>query len=228
MEYSAAVAMENAREKDQTASDLVANNCLIDNEGTPLLHVGSQSHCSWLSWLAMRCGGTRKCVSSKAVLLILLWAFATQLAMFVWIPTNFVFIASLLTDSNETLVSYFMGVSYDIVFYSFYPLAGFLADVKYGRYKTIFVSLCLILVSLIIFLLVVGPLVAVAIATSSRIALILLCVSGSILIIVFRVGSVGFAANLVWTNSMILQEKTEPSSYTGLCGLIMPVHCLFS
>ena len=45
----------------------------VDDEDTPLLPGRTRS------WLAMRYGSTRKCVSSKAALLVLLWSFVVGL-----------------------------------------------------------------------------------------------------------------------------------------------------
>jgi peptide/histidine transporter 3/4 len=117
---------------------------------------------------------------------------------FAFIPTNFAFIASLLIGEDDRAhTSYYLGAFSDIVSYSFFPLAGFLADVRYGRYKTILSSLYLVLVSMAIFLLIVGPLAAVVFATSGLIASVLLYISGSIFILLFYTGFVGFLANVI-------------------------------
>ena len=166
--------------RNQTARNSAAHCFSSDKdlEGTPLL-AGRRAglHCNWLTQLAKRCAGTSKCVSSKlkAALLILLWTFVLYSATAL-MPKSFAFMASLFITNNSralVLVSYFIGVLSNIVSFSFYPLAGFLADVKYGHFKTIFVSLCFILISQVLFLLIVGPLVTAVIASPSSVSLCL-------------------------------------------------------
>ena len=88
-----------------------------DNEDTPLLPGRTRS------WLAMRYGNTRKCVSNKAALLILLWSFVVGLwGAMLLNPEMYLRIFSL----TSSIVAY--GVV--VVFTCFFPLAGILADIK--------------------------------------------------------------------------------------------------
>lgn len=105
-------------------------------------------------------------------------------------------------------------------------MAGFLADVKYGRYKTVFTSLCLITTSALVFQTTTGPLGLVALLKHNEIFFALFCVSGGIAGFLLYIGFVGFFANvasLESTSFMTLQEMTVLFSSTGLCGQFLPV-----
>ena len=76
----------------------------------------------------MRYGRSRKCVSSKAALLILLWSFVIGLLSGLFLNPDLYL--TIVTFSFPT----YGGV---VVFTCFFPLAGFCADIQYGRYKTV-------------------------------------------------------------------------------------------
>ncbi len=87
-----------------------------------------------------------KCVSSKAALVILVWVFLTLFAIF-------------LTSTSILIIFYYKvsPLSYEVFFcisslsYCVYPVAGYLADIKFGRYKTVVRSLYLSILFLLIF-----------------------------------------------------------------------------
>ena len=163
-----------------SAGDVPVNN---HNEDTHLLHGRKRS------WLAMRYGTTRKCVSNKAALLILLWSFVAGL-----------FSGMLL---NPELYLYLLNFSYYLLAYGyvvvitlFFPLAGILADIKFGRYKTVITSL------FIVSLAVLPSAVILAIALVCNIVLLL--IKGVIANVLWLLGSIplyvgliGFTANVV-------------------------------
>ena len=169
----------------------------IDSEATGLLRAG-RKRSSWWPWMALRCGNTRKCISSKAALLILLWNFV--MGLWSWIllnPNWWVNIASLITVHNLAVIPY--GVV--ALANCFFPFAGFLADVKYGRHKTVFVSLCLTVLSVPLLLVVTG-LLGTAIFTNldiiaSIVGVAILSVIGVILVFVLYIGLIGFMANAI-------------------------------
>jgi len=75
-------------------------------------------------------------VSSKAAIVILFWNFAINLVYgFVFVPSNYIHY-----HATSYLVSF--GIA---ILLAFSPVAGFLADVKFGRYKTVLYSMWLIL-----------------------------------------------------------------------------------
>jgi peptide/histidine transporter 3/4 len=162
------------------------------DEDTPLLPGRRASLCSQL---ALRYSKTRKCISSKSALLILLWSFLLGL----WngaalnpdlFLRNFV---NLVTLSASGLVAFIM---------LFFPLAGFLADIKYGRYNVIVRSLFLIVmmlpISILIYVFYIG-------ATTSNLPIsrnfeektIFYYTSACGIIVISYIGLVGFAANVV-------------------------------
>ena len=48
------------------------------------------------------------------------------------------------------------GYGFVALVFFFFPLAGFLADVKYGRYKMVVRSLCIFLISVLSFMITFG------------------------------------------------------------------------
>ena len=178
---------------------------------TPLLVKKNSS--TWWSRCVLRYKTTRKCVNSKSALLILFWSFIVGL----W---NGVMLNPDLYLRNFTII-YTLTVYGLVAFvFCFFPLAGFLADVKYGRYKMVVRSLCLLLIR--VFLLVVnvgGVGVSVSILDFVPALPLYFGTIGGMVLIASYIGLVGFTANVVqFGSSMTVQGKIEPSSYTGMCG----------
>ncbi len=98
---------------------------------------------SYRSVLTKRYRNTRKCVSSKAALLILMWSFPVTLLYGLASNPNINFI---FVFNNK--IPYLGLYGFTALIWCFFPLAGFLSDVKYGRYKTIVFSLVAILIGL--------------------------------------------------------------------------------
>ena len=162
-----------------SAGDLpVISNC---DEDTPLLPIPGRTR----SWLAMRYGNTRKCVSNKAALLILLWNFVVGLLSGMLLNPEL----SIIFLSIFTLIAI-------IDFTCFFPLAGILADIKFGRYKIVVNSLFIVFLSL---LLAVGDAVISTIGAVFHWwpLVIVFDVLGGILVIMLYVGLIGFTANVV-------------------------------
>ena len=143
-----------------TSSPIPGNAVSAGDEDTPLLPGRRRS------WLAMRYGNTRKCVSNKAALLILLWSFVVGLCGAMLLnPEMYLRIFSLM----YSLAAY--GVV--VIFTCFFPLAGILADIKFGRYKTVVTSLFIVLLAVVFGVL------------------------GGLVFIILYVGLIGFTANVV-------------------------------
>ena len=101
-----------------------------------------------LSLWRRRYGRSHKCISSKAVLFILLWSISVSL-------TNTCIFEGLNYLSENLMLS----VKYYPLLYAlksfvtfFYPLAGFLADTKYSRFKMVTRSSQLLLLSIFLFI----------------------------------------------------------------------------
>ena len=163
-----------------TASGLPVDN---HDEDTPLLSWRTRSR------LAMRYGNTRKCVSSKAALLILLWSFVVGLLSGLLINLE-------LYDSRRG--------GFGILFYGgaviiscFFPLAGILADIKYGRYKTVVTSLYIVLLAVLPAAAIVAITTSAVLFEWSLALIVVFGVLGGIVIIMLYVGLIGFTANVV-------------------------------
>ena len=86
---------------------------------------------------------TSKCVSSKSVLLALLWVFVIYLIyILAYQPANY-----LSNSPIDTLVGIY---AINAVVLCLFPIAGFLADTKIGRYKMVTKSLYLLFASLVL------------------------------------------------------------------------------
>ena len=169
-----------------------AGDIPVDNhdEDTPMLPGRIQTR----SWLAMRYNNTRKCVSNKAALLILLWSFVVGLLN-----------ATLLNPEMylRMFVSSFSLIPYGVivVFTCFFPLAGILADIKFGRYKTVVTSIFIVLLTVSLGILVTTltftAAAGIMLPDNLEILMIVSCAIGGILTIALYVGLVGFTANVV-------------------------------
>ena len=142
-------------------------------------------------WLAARYGTTRKCISSKAALLILLWSFVLGLLSgFALYPDvywrNF---------NSGTAIIYVLPYGGVSIINCFFPLAGILADIKYGRYKIVVLSIYIVLLAV---MLVTGIAAVITLGTLFWKPLaIVFGVLGGIVVIMLYVGLIGFTANVV-------------------------------
>ena len=101
-----------------------------------------------------------KCLGSKAVILILVWNFIIAFGLQSLLdPTYY---ALLVRDLDGFQITTFTGTvrTCFTVLFLLYPLAGCLADIRCGRYKTVINSLCFIFWSLFLLLVFSGFVVA--------------------------------------------------------------------
>ena len=142
-------------------------------------------------WLAARYGTTRKCVSAKAALLILLWSFVLGLLSgFTLYPDVY-----LRNFNSGTAIIYLLPYGGVSIINCFFPLAGILADIKYGRYKTVVLSIYVVLLA---FMLVTGIAAVITLgAFFLKPLAIVFGVLGGIVAIMLLVGLIGFTANVV-------------------------------
>ena len=153
------------------------------SEDTPLLQVQRP----WLSRLARRYGNTRKCVSSKAALLILLWSFVVGLLSAILLNPGFCMAILPLMLSL---------VAYGVISF-FFPLAGILADIKFGRYKTVTTSLFIVLLAT---LLAAGtvPIIFLGVLLDGLFSVAIVGFVLAVAVgILMHVGLIGFTANMV-------------------------------
>ena len=142
--------------------------------------------------LARRYRSTRKCVSSKAALLILVWSFV--IGLLGGMMLNPEIITTITFDYFMQLLMY-GGIAWATCFF---PLAGILADIKFGRYKTIITSIYLVLLSL--FLLILSSIFGYGFFGYNYHQLlmaVLFSVCGGISVFMLYTGLIGFTANVV-------------------------------
>ena len=160
---------------------------------------------------------TSKCISSKSALLIYVWIFLSFLIFHLTLWTIYIifdlFEATVVENSNHTssLTKPYDGgknivnsiIAYLVLFnFCLYPLAGFLADNKFGRYKTVVWSLALFTVILSIsFLILAGlllPLIFVKkVVNLQEIIPYCLIITVGIAYILLLLSFVGISANII-------------------------------
>ena len=178
----------------------MARNCtnLLDSqssqdeglsEDTPLIQ---RSRSLWSPSYHTR----RKCVTSKAALLILLWSFLVGLLGGMLLDARLVDVTfSHSIDYNITRITLYIYIAVGFIT-CFFPLAGVLADIRFGRYKTIITSIYLVLISLL--LLILSSVFWVLLVPNKQIeAICLFSVCGGISVIMLYTGLIGFTANVV-------------------------------
>jgi peptide/histidine transporter 3/4 len=141
-------------------------------------------------WPAIRHSRGRKCVSSNAALLVLLWSFVVGLLSGLFLNPDLYL--TMVTDAFS--LPAYGGV---VIFTCFFPLAGFCADVQFGRYKTVVTSLWIVLASVPMLLVMVGVIfIIIFLAGMLQVSFPFIC--GSIIVcMVIYVGLICFTANVV-------------------------------
>ena len=143
---------------------------------------------------------TTACITSKAALLSLVWSFGVgSMYQLAYQPSNILSAYNWLPIVEEYPI--FVPVIYAsrAIILFFYPLSGFLADNRFGRYKTILRSLQILLVSFIFMLLFLLIFWILMIASDKK-HLIRVYGSVSVVILLFFpviLGFVGFNANII-------------------------------
>ena len=119
---------------------------MAESEESALIneHSMSRTISERLSLWKRRYRRSHKCVSSKAAILVLCWSFSVSLIHNCIIEgINYLFITSIIPVEHYPLL-----YAFESLVMCFYPLAGFLADTRYGRFKMISRSSQLLLLSI--------------------------------------------------------------------------------
>ena len=152
------------------------------------------------------------CITSKAAVLVLLWTMLVGAVYYTVVSMILVFLMNatslLLVDASLPFVILYFFIA--VVFISF-PVSGFLADVYFGRFKTIAASLCLILLSLTIFLLSFA--VSFYVRVPNNIKNFFFIVGGFVLLAIV-IGIAGYSANVIQFG--LDQLVDVPSRYQAL------------
>ena len=138
-----------------------------------------------------------KCIKSKAALLALTLNFAVHIFYYTFIsPTHFYSV-------QPELLSILVNIGFSTLLRFTYPLAGYLADNKFGRYKTVFSSLKILQPGIVI-IVIGGALVVVNVLFSDRMireVQVVLTIIGSLLafigFLLLIFGIIGFKANII-------------------------------
>ena len=132
----------------------------------------------------------RVCVSSKAAIMVLFWTFAMNFANIMLHEKRW-FVGKIfrsIIENDVYIVTIVLG--YSAILQCIFPIAGYLADTRFGRYKTILVSLwVLLLVNIAIATLVLFLLYEKKSTTTNVIT--------ALVYFLFLVGMPGFRANII-------------------------------
>ena len=93
------------------------------------------------SWIKRYCR-VNKCITSKAAILVVVWSFITSLLYYRLFHSLDIELLSITKD--KFFLSHFVMKA---VVYLLFPLAGYMADNKFGRYKVVIVGLTLMIVA---------------------------------------------------------------------------------
>ena len=151
-----------------------------------------------VSLLKRRYRNTRKCITSKAALLVLLWAFILPPGYVALIHPELLHLEFLKQASKYAIHPTVLLL---LIVQCFFPLAGHLADTKIGRYKTIILSLWITMLALLatflgaqLLFLTSLDLLGIKVNVSLSVIGGALLVAGFVLLIL---GNAGFSANII-------------------------------
>ena len=130
--------MASAEENIHTGREIVTATLSLNERRNTHTRMRSNFHCR-----RQRC-----CVSSKAALLILVWNLILIAGFKDFLDPNYF---RVLFENNDGLYIIVSVIMYSMVafLFLFYPLAGCLADIRWGRYKTVVYSVRVIWGSLV-------------------------------------------------------------------------------
>ena len=179
------------------------------DEERPLLHRSSRK----TRRASIICPTKHLCLPSKASILVILWT-AVVGAVYIILLSAIIVAMSGEESSNSTFVT-LDSIPFTIiaVVLMFYPLGGFMADVWFGRFKVILISLICILLSLTLICLVYLTVSIIHYDTTSA----LIKGGGPVVIlalILFIIGLVGYQSNFIQFG--LDQLLDAPSHYLGL------------
>ena len=141
-----------AGQDNSSTKKLTSHSC--EEESTPLLGTTPRGCCTKVKskFRSRRC-----CLwSSKAALTIIIWNLIITFGLVGFLDPTFYI--SVFPGDDGLFVLIIPGVSYGFTgfLFLFYPLAGCLADIRWGRHKTVVNSLCFILWSLVLVVMLGG------------------------------------------------------------------------
>jgi hypothetical protein len=207
--------IQSAEQEDNSQASLprVNNRC----ENSPLLGEKSQLGCYGKMMKKFK---VHHCClsSSKSAELAIIWNLIISFGMMSFLDPTF-YVNLLAGNDNGTVISS-VGIAYgaSALLFLFYPLAGFLADIRWGRYKTVVNSLSFILygILMVIFLAGLATIGSIPILirdteyfslnTAQTIATIILCIVFGLPVLF---GLVLFCCSLIAFNANVIQFGTD-------------------
>ena len=211
------------------------NNVVVNDDQSRSLE--SQPLLSPLSQPVSRslCSPVRRlCIMSKPVYLVLLMTVVVGSVDFLILGAAigiFLGLTSLnnnMIDASLPFVLLFIAIAFIFVFY---PVSGFLADIYCGRHNVIFTSLCLILCSIVGFLLVIFPISFFSHITTA------LCIIFSFCLLLAIIGLAGYGANFIQFGlDQLLEAPSQDQAlfvhwakwcYDCLSAIFIGLFCLF-
>ena len=145
----------NARTEQEDNSQATSDSRGTCSSGnSPLLGERSQGCCRKVK---RKFVGHHCCLSSsKAAELSIIWNLIISFGLMSFLDPSFY--TNLLAGNDSGTIISSVGIAYgaSALLYLFYPLAGYLADVRWGRHKTIVNSLCFILYGILMMICLVG------------------------------------------------------------------------
>ena len=184
--------------------------------------------------------------TSKAIILLLLWNLILIIGLESFIDPSYYSSLIGVTDGPYVTAT-LSGITYSVIafLYLFYPLAGCLADIWWGRYKTIVNSLCVIWGSLVVIVVFAGMATVCFIplmikppdadflsSTSQIIIFAIVCVVFglpiAIAVLLLPCGLVSFRANVIQYGADLLHDASTEDSilyihwyvWTSYAGLV--------
>ena len=140
---------------------------------------------------------TRCCVKSKAAIFILIWNLLVAIAHKSFIDPSF-YTSNLYLTGHVNIIINLSTFGLSAIILLFYPLAGYLADVRWGRYKTVVNSLrCSFWVFIPIFIISTYVAVSATQNTVNKETLIILSVPVILFSLLFLASLVAFSANII-------------------------------
>ena len=181
----------------------------MSDEERPLLQPSSHK----LPGASILCPAKHLCLPSKATTLIILWTAVVGAIYIIFLSGVIVAVAGSKHSNSAFVVLDSIPFTIIAVVMMFYPLGGFMADVCFGRFRIIMISLLCIFLSLIL----VCVLYLTAIIMHYGTASAFIKGSGALVILallLFTIGLVGYQSNFIQFG--LDQLLDAPSHYLGL------------
>ena len=98
---------------------------------------------SQLKVMLQRYRKSRKCVTSRSAIMVLIWSFFMALLQSIFTDISSYQVPSVLKIQYYLIADFSLSALITL----FYPIGGLLADLKFGRYKTIVSSIWMLVVA---------------------------------------------------------------------------------